>query len=136
MTNGTIDIETAKEIDHLFYEVLIAPEYSEESLELLSIKKNRILLQLKPFETHGKMFRNLLNGVIVQDQDSKTETRDDLKVVTEQSPTVEQIEDLLFANICVKHLKSNGIALVKNKQLIGMGCGQTSRVDSLNNAIY
>lgn len=136
VTNAPIDIETATEIDHLFYEVLIAPEYSEEALELLSIKKNRILLQLKPFETHGKMFRNLLNGVIVQDQDSKTETKYDLKVVTEQSPTVEQIEDLLFANICVKHLKSNGIALVKNKQLIGMGCGQTSRVDSLNNAIY
>jgi phosphoribosylaminoimidazolecarboxamide formyltransferase/IMP cyclohydrolase len=136
VTNATIDIETAREIDHLFYEVLIAPEYSEEALELLSIKKNRILLQLKPFETYGKMFRNLLNGVIVQDQDSKTETKDDLKVVTEQSPTVEQIQDLLFANICVKHLKSNGIALVKNKQLIGMGCGQTSRVDSLNNAIY
>jgi phosphoribosylaminoimidazolecarboxamide formyltransferase / IMP cyclohydrolase len=80
-------------------------------------------------------FKSLLNGVIQQDTDLKTETEKDLKFVTAKRPTEREIEDLLYANICVKHLKSNGIAIVKNRQLITMGCGQTSRVDALKHAL-
>ncbi|RMG86952.1 MAG: bifunctional phosphoribosylaminoimidazolecarboxamide formyltransferase/IMP cyclohydrolase PurH [Bacteroidetes bacterium] len=133
--NRPIDLPTAQSIDKLFYEVLIAPDFEAEALDLLRKKKNRILLKIKAFEVQKRSFRSLLNGVVEQDTDLKTETRDDLKPVTKKVPTEAEIEDLLFANIAVKHLKSNGIALVKNKQLIGMGCGQPSRVDALRQAI-
>lgn len=133
--NSRIDLATAEEIDKIFYEVLIAPEYDPDALELLLKKKNRIVLKIKNFHVQKAAFKSLLNGVIWQDADLKMETQTDLKVVTKSAPTAEEIDDLLFANKCVKHLKSNTIVLVKNHQLIGMGCGQTSRVDALHQAV-
>ena len=102
---------------------------------LLQKKKKRILLQIFDFYAPQRSFRSLLNGVIEQATDLKTETSDDLKTATKRKPSTQEVEDLLFANICVKHIKSNAIVLVKNQQLIGMGCGQTSRVDALKQAI-
>ena len=133
--NKEVDLETAREIDKLFYEVLAAPGYTAEALELLLQKKKRIVLQMKHFNQQKRQFRSLLNGVIAQDADLQTETAADLKTATKVAPTAAQLDDLLFAAICVKHLKSNGIALVRNRQLLGMGCGQTSRVDALKQAI-
>lgn len=135
ITNQKIDLATAESINPLFYEVLIAPEFDDSALDLLKTKKQRILLKQLDFTIRSKSFKSLLNGVIEQDTDFKIVTKEDLKFVTNLKPTESEIEDLLFANKCVKHLKSNGIALVKNKQLIGMGCGQTSRVDALKQAI-
>ena len=133
--NTTVDVATANEINKLFYEVLIAPNFTPEALTILRGKKQRILLKIKDFFQNEKVFKNLLNGVIQQDADLRTETAKDLKFVTTKRPTEQEIEDLLYANICVKHLKSNGIAIVKNRQLITMGCGQTSRVDALQHAL-
>ena len=133
--NRSLDLATAKEINQLFYEVVIAPDFDADAFELLSKKKKRILLKIKDFYVQPRSFRSLLNGVVEQDADLKTETAPDLKTATKKAPTQQEIEDLLFASISVKHLKSNGIALVKNKQLIGMGCGQPSRVDALKQAI-
>lgn len=135
IANQTIDLDTAVEIDKIFYEVLIAPDFAPAALESLCKKKKRIILKIKTFETPDKSFKSLLNGVIEQDTDLKMETSSDLTVATVRAPGKEEIVDLLFANKCVKHLKSNGIALVKNQQLVGMGCGQTSRVDALKQAI-
>ena len=133
--NRPLDLATAEEIDKLFYEVVIAPNFDVNALEHLQKKKNRILLKIKDYFVHSRSFRSLLNGVVEQDTDLKIETATDLIVATKVAPTEAQIKDLLFANIAVKHLKSNGIAIVKNQQLIGMGCGQTSRVDALKQAI-
>lgn len=135
IANTTIDLATAEGINQIFYEVLIAPDFAPDALELLSKKKKRVLLKLKQFDTRNRSFKSLLNGVIEQDTDLKTESTDDLRVVTKSNPTTEQVRDLLFANKAVKHLKSNTIVLVKNNQLIGMGCGQTSRVDACKQAI-
>jgi len=135
IANGPIDLPTAQAIDTIFYEVLIAPDFEEDAKAHLLKKSKRILLQLKHWNATQKQFKSLLNGVIEQDMDLRIESEADLTVATVQAPTPAQIEDLLFANICAKHLKSNTIALVKNKQLIGMGCGQTSRVDALKQAI-
>lgn len=133
--NGKINPPTATLMNDLFFEVLIAPDYDSEALQILQSKKNRILLKQKSQTSSPKIFKNLLYGVIEQDRDTKTETENDLTVATNAAPTKEQIADLLFANKLEKHLKSNAIVLVKNKQLIGMGCGMTSRVDALRHAI-
>ena len=135
IANRPVDLATATAINEIFYEVLIAPDFDEDAKELLTKKKKRILLKIKNWDASPKMFKSLLNGVIEQDTDTKIEAASDLKIVTKVAPTTEEVEELLFANICAKHLKSNTIALVKNKQLIGMGCGQTSRVDALKQAI-
>ncbi|KAA3641355.1 MAG: bifunctional phosphoribosylaminoimidazolecarboxamide formyltransferase/IMP cyclohydrolase PurH [Bacteroidetes bacterium] len=135
ISNSTIDLATAQEIDKIFYEVLIAPDFASDALEFLQKKKKRILLRIKSFHRNQNSFKSLLNGVIQQNTDLKQDMRADLKTVTKKAPTDAQVDDLLFASIAVKHLKSNGIALIKNKQLIGMGCGQTSRVDALKQAI-
>jgi phosphoribosylaminoimidazolecarboxamide formyltransferase / IMP cyclohydrolase len=135
ITNSTIDLETAKEIDKLFYEIVIAHEYSEDALKHLTKKDKRIIIKLKHYDLPKKQFKSLLNGVISQDIDLKSEVVDELKVVTTMAPSETQIQDLLFANKCVKHLKSNTIVLVRDGQMIGMGCGQTSRVDACNQAI-
>jgi len=135
ITNAPIDAETAREINKLFYEVLIAPDFSPEALELLAKKEQRILLKIKSFDLPQRTFRSLLNGVIAQDADFKVETAPDLKPATNRMPTSDETTQLLFAIKCCKHLKSNAIALVKNEQLIGMGCGQPSRVDALRQAI-
>ncbi|NET35481.1 MAG: bifunctional phosphoribosylaminoimidazolecarboxamide formyltransferase/IMP cyclohydrolase [Cyanothece sp. SIO1E1] len=133
--NHEIDLATAQEINKLFYEVLIAPSFAADALELLSAKKKRILLQIKEFAVQSRSFKSLLNGVIEQDTDLKMESADDLEVVTKKSPTEAEIKDLIFANKCVKHLKSNTIVLARGNQLLSMGCGQTSRVDALKQAI-
>ncbi|MBK9792065.1 MAG: bifunctional phosphoribosylaminoimidazolecarboxamide formyltransferase/IMP cyclohydrolase [Sphingobacteriales bacterium] len=136
ITNATIDAETAAEIDKLFFEVLIAPAFKEDALQILMKKKNRILLKQKLFDFPAKQFKSLLNGVIAQDFDKKIETKEELKTVTKLAPTDAQVQDLLFANKLAKHLKSNTIVLAKDQQLLAMGCGQTSRVDALQQAIH
>lgn len=133
--NRTVDLATATEMNTLFFEVLSAPAYEPEALAILKSKKNRILLQTKKLTPVSKTFKNLLNGVLVQDADTQAEKRNEFKTVTTKAPTVAELSDLEFAIVAVKHLKSNGIALVKNKQLVGSNCGQTSRVDALQNAI-
>ncbi len=135
ITNKTIDLETAGEVNKLFFEIIIAPDYEKNALELLKSKKNRIILQIKPVDFQAKQFKSVLNGVIEQLKDTHTETADDLKAVTETLPDEQQVKDMLFANIIVKHLKSNAIVLAKNGQLLGAGCGMTSRVDALKHAI-
>lgn len=135
ITNKPVELGTALEIDKLFYEVLIAPDFTESARDLLSKKKNRILLQYHHLEQQTRNFRTLLNGVVAQDADLNTEGAEDFTVVTEREPTSTEVTDLVFANKCAKHLKSNTIALVRDNQLIAMGCGQTSRVDALKQAI-
>ncbi len=135
ISNQEIDTDTATEISKLFFEVLIAPSFSEEAKTILSGKKNRILLQRKSVQLAGKQFKTLLNGVIEQDKDTKMETAEDMKPVTDRKPTEQQLADLVFANKLVKHSKSNTIVLAKNSKLIASGVGQTSRVDALQQAI-
>ncbi|MEQ1746765.1 MAG: bifunctional phosphoribosylaminoimidazolecarboxamide formyltransferase/IMP cyclohydrolase [Saprospiraceae bacterium] len=135
VTNAKVDLATAEEINRLFYEVLIAPDFDPDALNLLRKKEQRILLKIKSFDVQPRSFRSLLNGVVEQDTDLKTETESDLKPVTKRQPSPQELGELLFAVKCVKHLKSNAIALVKDRQLIGMGCGQPSRVDALRQAI-
>ncbi|MCD7898428.1 MAG: bifunctional phosphoribosylaminoimidazolecarboxamide formyltransferase/IMP cyclohydrolase [Bacteroides sp.] len=135
ITNAVIDKETAEEINKIFFEVIIAPDYDVDALEILGQKKNRIILVRKQAQLPRKQFRSLLNGVLVQDRDLNIETASDLKVVTDKVPTSEEIEDMLFANKIVKNSKSNSIVLAKGKQLLASGVGQTSRVDALKQAI-
>jgi len=135
ITNSKVDNETAEEINKLFFEVIIAPAYDEEALEILKQKKNRIILIQKSASLPKKQYRSLLNGVIVQDKDIRTEYKSDLDTVTKKEPSEKEIEDLLFANKIVKHTKSNAIVLAKDKQLCSSGVGQTSRVDALKQAI-
>jgi phosphoribosylaminoimidazolecarboxamide formyltransferase/IMP cyclohydrolase len=133
--NKEIDLATANEMNSLFFEVLIAPGFEPGVLEILKQKKNRIILLQKKPVPYFNMFKSLLNGAIEQDIDRSSEGAGNFKVVTQQQPTEQELSDLEFAIKAVKHLKSNGIALVRNRQLIGMGCGQTSRVDALQQAI-
>jgi len=133
--NVPIDKEAAEEINQIFFEVIIAPDYDTSALEILMQKKNRIILIQKENSQNPLQFRSLLNGVLVQDKDLTIETEADLTVVTDTAPTPEQTEDLLFANRLVKNTKSNAIVLAKGKQLIASGTGQTSRVDALKQAI-
>jgi phosphoribosylaminoimidazolecarboxamide formyltransferase / IMP cyclohydrolase len=135
VTNREVDTEAAEEINKLFFEVIIAPSYSKKALDILEAKKNRIILVNEGVVLPAKKFRSLLNGVLVQDRDSHTETPNDLKSVTVKKPAKAEIDDLLFANKLVKHSKSNAIVLAKNRQLLASGVGQTSRVDSLKQAI-
>ena len=135
ITNAVINKEAAEEINKIFFEVVIAPDYDVDALEILGQKKNRIILVRKQTELPKKQFRSLLNGVLVQDRDLNTETTEDLKTVTNRVPTSQEIEDMLFANKIVKNSKSNAIVLARGKQLIASGVGQTSRVDALKQAI-
>jgi len=135
ISNTTIDLKTAEKIDTIFYEVLLAPDFDEQALQLLTKKKKRIVLKINSYPVQDTIYKKTLNGLVTQDEDTATETVEDLKTVTQHKPSVEQIEDLLFANKIVKHLKSNAIAFIKNKQLLGMGCGQTSRVDATRHGI-
>jgi len=133
--NDTIDLATATAINEIFFEVLIAPSLSEDALTVLKSKKNRILLKLKKetAEIKAVMQRSLLNGVLMQETDKGNYA--EWKEAGGRPATEAEKEDLQFANLVCKHLKSNAIALVKHKQLIGKGCGQTSRIDSLRQAI-
>ena len=131
ITNTRVDKDTAEEMDKLFFEVIIAPVYDEDALEILKRKKNRIILIRKKTALPVIQFRSMLNGVIEQDRDTKNESREDMKPVTSRIPTDDEYDDLVFANKVVKHTKSNTIVLARNKQLIASGVGQTSRVDAL-----
>ena len=135
ITNTTVDLSTSTEINDLFYEVLIAPDFSKDAIELLTKKKKRVLLKIHSFNRPKKSYKSLLNGVVQQDTDLKGSQSTELECKTTAQPSPSQIEDLLFANVLAKHLKSNTIVLVKNGQLVGMGCGQTSRVDACHQAI-
>ncbi len=135
ITNREIDKETAGEIDKIFYEVIIAPSYSNDALAILKAKKNRIILIKKDADMPKKQFRSLLNGVLVQDKDLSVEFKKDMTLATQKEPSENQYNDLAFANILVKHSKSNAIVLAKNMQLIASGVGQTSRIDALKHAI-
>lgn len=136
ISNSEIDMATAEEIHKLFCEVVIAPSYNDKAIEILKGKKNRILLIQKLTELPETSVRSCLNGYLVQDKDSITDTAAILEVVTDKAPCKEEIEDLLFASKLCKHTKSNTIVLAKNKQLCASGTGQTSRVDALNQAIH
>lgn len=134
-SNKTIDLAAAEEISKLFFEILVAPGYHPDALVILKSKKNRMLLLQKKALTEKKQFKSLLNGVIEQDLDFKTDSREDLKVVTSRSPTENETDALLFASKICKHTKSNTIVLAVNGQLLASGVGQTSRVDALRQAI-
>src|SRR5436190_1182378 len=133
--NGTVDKATADAINEIFFEVLIAPAYDEDALAVLRSKKNRILLKHKSEgkSKNSEMFRSLLNGVLIQNIDEGNYT--EWKEAGGRETSAIEKDDLKFANIVCKHLKSNAIALIKNKQLVGKGCGQTSRIDSLRQAV-
>lgn len=131
--NGTIDAETANAINEIFFEVLIAPAFNEDALTVLQSKKNRILLQLTALPNNTQQYKSVLNGVLIQGVDAGNYA--EWKEAGGRETTAGEKKDLEFANLVCKHLKSNAIALVKNRQLVGKGCGQTSRIDALRQAI-
>lgn len=135
VTNGVVDKATAEAMNTLFFEIIIAPDYDLDALEVLASKKNRIILIQKEKLPVQKQARTLLNGVLVQDRDLHQESADELKQVTAKAATDKEIEDMLFANKIVKHSKSNAIVLAKDKTLCASGVGQTSRVDALKHAV-
>ena len=136
ISNKPIDLQTATLINKLFCEVVIAPEYESQPLEILKGKKNRIILKQNPYSFKGDIVRSCLNGQLIQQRDSKVENKSSFTTTTNTSPSENQIADLIFANKLVKHTKSNTIVLAKNQQLLASGTGQTSRVDALNQAIH
>jgi len=133
VSNGVIDKATAEAIQEIFFEVLIAPGFQEDALPVLKSKKNRILLQWKELPAYKAQVKSVLNGMLIQDADEGNYK--EWKEVGGREASSQEKQDLEFANILCKHLKSNAIALVKNRQLIGKGCGQTSRIDSLRQSI-
>lgn len=135
ISNGNIDKATADELHQLFFEILIAPSFDEDALEILKKKKDRRLLVRKNLELPQKQYRTLLNGVLEQDKDLAIEKAEDFKTVTEKAPTAEEVKAMEFALKICKHLKSNNVVLAKDGQLLACGVGQTSRVDALKQAI-
>ncbi len=135
MANGKIDAATAAEINSLFCEVVIAPSYDAEAIEILQEKKNRIILTINEVPLPERQVRTCLNGLLVQDRNNITDSKEVLKTVTQVSPTNQEVEDLLFASKICKNTKSNTIVFAKNNTLIASGTGQTSRVDALKQAI-
>jgi phosphoribosylaminoimidazolecarboxamide formyltransferase/IMP cyclohydrolase len=135
IANAHLDIETAKEINSLFCEVVIAPSYDQEAITILEEKKNRILLIINNIPLPQRQVRTCLNGLLIQDKNNITDTKELLKNVTNTVPTEQEIEDLLFASKICKNTKSNTIVFAKNSTLVASGTGQTSRVDALKQAI-
>ena len=133
ITNGEVDTKTAETLHGLFFEVLIAPQFDKDALKILHSKKNRIILKTKKFIQQKQMSKTVLNGMLSQDFDKGNFA--EWKEEGGRSATEEEKSDLIFANLVCKHLKSNAIAIIKNNQLIGKGCGQTSRIDALKQAI-
>ncbi len=133
--NQIVDEDTAAEVNQLFFEIIAAPDYEINALQLLRSKKNRVILRLRDFDFPDKQFKSVLNGILQQDRDRKSETVSDFKLVTSKKPDAHQYDDLVFANKVAKHTRSNAIVLAKNKQLVGSGIGQTSRVDALKQCI-
>lgn len=135
VANKVIDEATAVLMDELFFEIVVAPDFNLNALEIISKKKNRRIIKLKTIENRKQLLRSVFGGYLCQDSDTSLVHPSAWRMVTKISPNEKEIEDLFFASKCVKHLKSNAIALVKDRQLVGMGCGQTSRVDALKQAI-
>ncbi len=135
ITNQEVDLETAEEINKIFFEVIIAPSYKKEALEILKSKKNRVILIQKNIKLPSTQFRTVLNGVLHQDKDFKTDEISDMNTVTNLSPNDKELSDLKFASKVCKHTKSNTIVFAKNKQLLASGVGQTSRIDALKQAV-
>lgn len=135
VSNQVIDIETAHEINKMFFEVLAAPGYDDNVLDILFSKKNRIILRLKTVQFPERVYRSALNGMLMQERDLHIESSEDFKTMTNKTVEPQEVEDLIFANKIVKHSRSNAIVIAKNKQLYASGIGQTSRVDSLRQAI-
>ena len=135
IANREIDSQTAEEIDKLFCEVVIAPSFASEAVEILCHKKNRIILVQKQFALPEKQVRSCLSGFLVQDRNTATDSTEVMKPVTQTVPTQEQIDDMIFASKICKHSKSNAIVLAKNRQLYASGIGQTSRIDALRQAV-
>ena len=135
IANTKIDVATAIEINKLFCEVVIAPEYEKEAIAILEEKKNRIILIQNEVELPNKQVRTCLNGLLIQERNNITDNKDDLKTVTTTSPTEQEVEDLIFASKVCKNTKSNTIVFAKNGTLISSGTGQTSRVDALVQAV-
>ena len=135
ISNQTVDLDVAEKIDNLFYEILIAPKFDLDALDLLRKKKNRIILKLKNYHLPKRTKRSAINGILIQQTDRKELQPEELKNQTKKPLTDNEMDDLLLANSIVKNTKSNAIILVKNGQLIGHGTGQTSRVDALHQAI-
>ncbi|PXY41557.1 bifunctional phosphoribosylaminoimidazolecarboxamide formyltransferase/IMP cyclohydrolase PurH [Flavobacterium cheongpyeongense] len=135
IANTKIDLATAQEINKLFCEVVIAPGYDEEAIAVLQEKKNRIILIQNDVELPSRQVRTCLNGLLIQDRNNITDTKEHLKTVTLTEPTAQEIEDLIFASKICKNTKSNTIVFAKNGTLISSGTGQTSRVDALIQAV-
>jgi phosphoribosylaminoimidazolecarboxamide formyltransferase/IMP cyclohydrolase len=135
ISNTKIDVATASEINKLFCEVVIAPEYDTEAIAILQEKKNRIILVQNEVELPQKQVRTCLNGILVQERNNITDNKEDLRTVTITEPTEQEIQDLIFASKICKNTKSNTIVFAKNGTLIASGTGQTSRVDALQQAI-
>lgn len=135
IANSNIDSATAKEINSLFCEVVIAPEFDEEAVAILSEKKNRIILVQHEVDLPNSQVRTCLNGLLVQDRNTITDSKENLKIVTNTAPSAQEIDDLLFASKICKNTKSNTIVFAKNSTLVASGTGQTSRVDALKQAI-
>ena len=135
ISNSNIDSKTSNEINDLFFEVILAPNFDVDALKILKSKKNRIILKLKNIDFSKISVRSCLNGKLYQDKDLVTDSIEDLRIVTKHKPNKSETDDLLFASKICKHTKSNTIVLAKNNQLISSGTGQTSRVDALNQAI-
>ena len=136
VTNQKVDLKTAEAMHELFFEVLIAPDFDSDALELLSKKKKRILLKRKVSDLQNVLIKSSCNGVIVQERDQQLADASALEYKTSRTATETELQDIIFGNKAVKHLKSNAIAIVKNGQLIGSGIGQTSRVDALKHAVH
>lgn len=135
IANREVDFDLAQSINSVFFEVLLAPSFSQQAFDVLSSKKNRILLKTKPFLLPDIRYRSILNGVLWQTSDYKNAIPEQWKIVTDRMPLPDEEKDMVFANSVVKHLKSNAIALVKDSMLVGAGMGETSRVDALQQAI-
>jgi phosphoribosylaminoimidazolecarboxamide formyltransferase/IMP cyclohydrolase len=135
ISNTKIDVATAQEINKLFCEVVIAPGYDDEAITILEEKKNRIILVQKEVELPSKQVRTCLNGLLIQERNNITDTKEHLKTVTTTEPTAQEVEDLIFASKICKNTKSNTIVFAKNGTLISSGTGQTSRVDALMQAV-
>ncbi len=133
--NERVEADAAEEIGKIFFEVVIAPDYSDDALAILRQKKNRIILKRKQVASTAMKMRSILGGVLMQENDAKVETADDLKLVAGENLSDVVVADMLFANKIVKHSKSNAIVLARNGQLLASGVGQTSRVDALRHAI-
>ncbi len=135
ITTAIIDKATAEAIDTIFFEIIAAPGYDADALEILRKKKNRMILERKPAKRAGVKVRTALNGILTEDADAIVASEVSMRVVTTKAPTPEELDDLVFATILVKHTKSNAIVLARNNQLLASGTGQTSRVDALEQAI-